>query len=217
MGPGRCRWAWLSLLALTLSSRSCLGPRPGPARAAPAPPRAWAHQRELRLLAGAHDVDHDDLARLELAEQDLLDGASSIARWIVRRSSRARTPGRSPLGSSAWPRAQLQPMSRSLSRSSTLAIIGSIVTISSWVSWWNTMVSSRFEEPGPEVVLQLLGDLDLSGRGTLRLPDVKIPWTRPLDVPGAQVGGPDNDGVFEVDHPALSVVRAHPPGSGAGS
>jgi hypothetical protein len=38
-----------------------------------------------------------------------------------------------------------------------------------------------------------------------------------LDVPGAQVGGPDNDGVFEVDHPALSVVRAHPPGSGAGS
>src|SRR5205814_579972 len=48
-----------------------------------------ALERELRVLAGALDVDHDDLARLELAEEDLL-GQRILERPLDRA---AQAPG----------------------------------------------------------------------------------------------------------------------------
>ena len=53
-------------------------------------------------------------------------------------------------------------MSRSLSRSSTLAIIRStIVDDLSWVSWWKTMVSStRFRNSGRKCCLSSSFTLD---------------------------------------------------------
>ena len=103
-------------------------------------------------------------------------------------------------------------MSRSFSRSSTLAIIRSTIwMISFGVSWWKTTVSStRLRNSGRKCCLSssLTFDFIRSYDALLVVLPREADRQALGDVAGAEVRRHDDDGVLEVHHPALGVGQA---------
>ena len=195
-----------------LVSRWCRPPSPRPGGRC-CPGCGGAGEGERRGLALALGVDQHDLAGLAARRR----GSSRRARprsragWCGAAAGH-RARGRSPSWRAGpWPRrVSSMPMSLSLSRLSSLAIIRStIATISSWVSCGKTIdVVDAVEELGAEVLLELVDDLGLHpvvAGLRCRRPAEKPSADALGDVPGAEVGRHDDDGVLEVDHPALGV------------
>ena len=124
---------------------------------------------ERGVIALALDIDHHDGSWPQFAEQDLLAQASprSRAAWsgaTVAHPTRVVTLLGEQL---AWqPTCSSIAMSLSFRRSSSLPTMRStMLTISSWLNWWKTMVSSiRFKNSGRKCCLSSCAPCSSSAR-----------------------------------------------------
>src|SRR5580700_6663066 len=168
-------------------------------------------ERELRLLALAFDIDDDDLASPQFAEQDLL-GQHVLDRPLDRTAQRpgpedrvVAAHGEQGLGGRPQFQAHvpvLEPLvhlgDHQVHDLDDL-VLGELVE--------DDHVVHPVEELGTEVVLEFLRDLGLHpvvGAATVTLPGEAHPEAL-RDVPGAQVCRHDDHGVLEVHRPALGV------------
>src|SRR6516164_1234611 len=173
-----------------------------------------ADEGELRLFPGALDVDDHDVARPQLAEQDLLGQAvldlpldraaqrTGAEHRIVAALGEQILGGRPDLDAHV---AVLQPLvdlgDHQVHDLEDLFLLQLVE---------HDHVVDTVEELGPEVLLQLLGDLRL--HPVVRTPGLALPGEPDRDALGdvtrAQVRGHDDHGVLEVHHAALGVGEA---------